>query len=171
MTNNLIVYFSHDKQNYVSGTIKELEIGNTKVIAQKINKMIESDLFEIKPLHDYPYDYYECTKISKQELNNNQRPKILNIVSHIEQYDNIYLGFPSWWGTMPMCVWTFLESYDLTNKNIYPFCTHEGSGFGNSINDLKKLCPNSNIKTGFVTYGSQVQHTDKQIKEWLKEEK
>ena len=166
---NLIVYFSHDKENYVNGEIKVLDIGNTKVVAQKIQHLINGDLFEIKPLHDYPDIYHECTKQAKKELHDNARPKVKNIVSHIEEYDNIYLGFPNWWSTMPMCVWTFLESYDLSGKNIYPFCTHEGSAMGQSEKDIKKLCPNSIIHQGLPIKGSQVNECDEIIKQWIKE--
>ena len=100
----LIVYFSHNHENYVNGQIQNLKVGNTKVVALKMQKMLGADIFEIKPLHDYPYQYHECTELAKKELHENVRPKIKNIVSHIEQYDYIYLGYPSWWGTMPMCM-------------------------------------------------------------------
>ena len=166
---DLIVYFSHDKENYVNGEIKVLETGNTKIVANKIQEYTKGDLFEIKPLHDYPYIYKETTTLAKQERNENIRPKIKNLVSHIEDYQNIYLGFPNWWSTMPMCVWTFLESYNLKDKNIYPFITHEGSGFGNSLNDLRKLCPDSIINEGLAIKGSQVLNSDHKIKQWVKE--
>lgn len=169
MSKNLIIYFSHDKENYVTGQIKELEIGNTKVIAQKIRDRLNADIFEIIPLHEYPYQYKECTTLAKKEFKNNERPKVSNIISNIEEYDTIYLGYPNWWGTMPMCVWTFLETYDLSHKNIYPFCTHEGSGLGQSIEDIQRLCPQSYIKKGLAIYGSQVEISDQEIEKWLKE--
>lgn len=170
MKKSLVVYFSHDKENYVSGTIKKLEIGNTKVMANKIQKILDCDIFEIVPVDEYPYDYHECTKVAKRQLNNNERPELLNHVLNIDEYQNIYLGYPNWWLTMPMIVWTFLESYDLINKNIYPFCSHEGSGLGSSVNDIKTLCPSSNIKNGLAIYGSQVNQADSKIKKWLEEE-
>lgn len=167
--NSLIVYFSHDKENYVNGEIKVLDIGNTKVVAQKIQKIIGGDLFEIKPLHDYPYVYHDCTELAKKELNENARPKIQNIISHIEEYENIYLGYPNWWSTMPMCVWTFLDSYDLSGKNIYPFCTHEGSGMGCSEKDIEKLCPDTQVHKGIAIRGSQVLNSDENIRKWIEE--
>lgn len=170
MSKNLIVYFSHRKQNYVAGRIQELEVGNTEVIAKKLQKLLDADVFKIKPLHDYPFDYHECTEIAKKELSHQSRPKILNMISHIQDYQKIYLGYPNWWGTMPMCVWTFLESYDLSEKSIYPFCTHEGSGMGNSVADLQKLCPKISIHKGLAIYGSQVLQSDEIIEQWLNEE-
>ena len=164
---NLIAYFSHEKENYVDGEIKVLDIGNTKIIAQKIYKIINADIFEIKPLHEYPDTYHDCTALAKRELAQNARPKIKNIVSHIEEYDNIYLGFPNWWSTMPMCIWTFLESYDFSNKNIYPFCTHEGSGMGRSERDIETLCTTSQVHKGLAIRGSQVLNSDTHILQWL----
>ena len=169
MMKNLIVYFSHDKENYVNGDIKVLETGNTKVVALKLQEIIGGDLFEIKPLHEYPYVYRECTDLAQKELRENARPKIQNLVSHFEDYDNIYLGYPNWWSTMPMRVWIFLESYDLRGKNIYPFCTHEGSGMGKSEKDIQSLCPKSHVHKGLPIRGSQVLNSDEKIKSWIKE--
>lgn len=169
MKKSLIVYFSHRKENYVAGAIKDLKIGNTEVIAKKVQAIIGAELFEIHPLHEYPSKYDECTKLAKDELETNARPKIINIISHFEEYENIYLGYPNWWSTMPMCLWNFLESYDFTNKHIYPFCTHEGSGLGKSISDLNKICPNAIIHQGLDIFGSQVFDSDEKIFKWLKE--
>lgn len=169
MKKSLIVYFSHRKENYVASAIKDLKIGNTEVIAKKVQAIIGAELFEIHPLHEYPSKYDECTKLAKDELETNARPKIINIISHFEEYENIYLGYPNWCSTMPMCLWTFLESYDFTNKHIYPFCTHEGSGLGKSISDLNKICPNAIIHQGLDIFGSQVFDSDEKIFKWLKE--
>lgn len=166
----LIFYFSHNKENYFGGTIRSVEVGNTQIVAEKLQSMLDADIYQIKPLHEYPEKYDECTAIARKELDNNERPKIMNMVPYMEEYDTIYLGYPNWWGTMPMCLWTFLESYDLKGKKIYPFCTHEGSGLGNSINDLKKICSQSIIKKGLALKGSQVKQSDQKLKEWLKEE-
>jgi len=78
-------------------------------------------------------------------LHLNARPELTNTVENMESYDVIYLGYPNWWGTMPMAVFTFLESYDFSGKTIIPFCTHEGSGIGNSERDIKKLCPKAKV--------------------------
>lgn len=169
MSKNLVVYFSHDKENYVAGKIVKLDIGNTKVVAKKIQSIIGGDTFEILPLHEYPFEYHRCTEVAKKELESNERPKILNIVSHFEDYDNIFIGYPNWWSTMPMCMWTFLESYDFKSKHIYPFCTHEGSGLGQSVADIKKLCPQSIIHDALAIRGSQVNNSDDAIKKWLEE--
>ena len=165
---NLIVYFSHNKENYVSGNIVDLKEGNMKVIMTKLSGMIDADVFEIIPVNDYPRVYRECTDAAKREKNAGARPEIKNTVEHMEQYDCIYLGYPNWWGTMPMIVMTFLESYDFTGKHIYPVCTHEGSGMGSSERDLKKLCPSAVLHKGLAVYGSEAADCDQALRNWIK---
>ncbi len=83
-------------------------------------------------------------------------------------YDIVYLGYPNWWGTMPMAVWTFLEAYDFSGKTIVPFCTHEGSRMGNSEQDIKKLCPEATVLKGLPIKGSDVEKADKNIEAWIR---
>ena len=145
MSKSLIVYFSHNKENYFSGNIVNLEKGNVQVIA----------------------DYHECTSRASEELKNNARPQILDPLESIDEYDTIYLGYPNWWSTMPTIVMTFLESYDFTNKHIYPICSHEGSGMGRSESNLKKLCPNSIVHKGLSIHGSHVGECRQQLERWV----
>ena len=91
MSKNLIVYFSHDKENYVAGKIVKLDIGNTKVVAKKIQSIIGGDTFEILPLHEYPFEYHRCTEVAKKELENNERPKIYLILFLILKIMRIFL--------------------------------------------------------------------------------
>lgn len=169
MNKELVVYFSHNKENYFNGEIKYIEQGNTSIVANKIKNILDCDIFEIIPLHDYPINYNECTKQAKQELINNSRPIISNMLPSINEYDTIYLGYPNWWGTMPMIVKTFLESYDFTNINIHPFCTHEGSQMGHSVKDLKEMLNSANICQGLAIRGSNVFNCDDELKKWLGE--
>jgi len=87
----------------------------------------------------------------------------------MDDYNVIYLGYPNWWNTFPMAVFTFLESYNFSGKTIIPFCTHEGSGMGRSENDIKKLCPDTTVLPGFAVYGSMVASADDDLMAWLKE--
>ena len=156
MSKNLIVYFSRIDEQYSVGNIKK---GNTAIIAEIIAGKIGGDLFEIKVVHDnYPKGYIALTEYAQQEKRNNARPEIQGIVENFSEYDTIFIGYPNWWGDMPMPVYTFLESYNLSNKNIYHFCTHEGSG------GVKK--------DGFAIYGHTAQNdkfeADKKVSEWLK---
>lgn len=89
-------------------------------------------------------------------------------ISNLDEYETIFLGYPNWWGTFPMAVFTFLESYDLSNKTIIPFCTHEGSSFGRSLRDLKRIYPQVEILEGFSVRGSSVKDAQKDVEKWLK---
>ncbi len=163
----LIAYFSHRGNNYVNGKVTYLETGNTEVVAQKIARIVEGDLFYIETKEPYPEAYDAVAKQASIEMREDARPQLKNTLDSIEAYDTIYLGFPNWCGTMPMVVWTFLESFDFTNKNIYAFCTHEGSSLGNSERDLRKLCPSAIHKQAIAIKGSSVHEADESIRQWL----
>lgn len=162
----LIAFYSRKGQNYVSGKIMNLSVGNTAVIAKMIYEFTDSDIFEIDTIKSYPIDYTETTRVAKVELKENARPELTEVVENMKQYDIIYLGYPNWWGTFPMAVFTFLESYDFSGKTIIPFCTHEGSGMGGE-SDIRDLCPNARIEKGIAIKGSTVLSADNMIKNWL----
>ena len=164
---SLIAYFSRKGNNYVEGRIRYLSVGNTEVIAKKIKLFTGSDLFKIDTVENYPEDYLEATEVAQDEKKLNARPELTDTVSDMDSYDVIYLGYPNWWGTMPMAVFTFLESYDFSGKTIIPFCTHEGSGIGTSERDIVKLCPGSKVLPGLAIPGSKVKNVDNWIKSWL----
>jgi flavodoxin len=164
---SLVVYYSRKGNNYVNGNIINLKIGNTSVAANYIKEITEADLFEIEPVNDYPEDYNECTKVAQAELKNNERPRLTKYLDNIDSYEVIYIGYPNWWGTMPMPVYTLLESLDFSNKIIMPFCTNEGSGMGHSENDIKKICPNSNVMKGLAINGTSVKDSKSKIESWI----
>lgn len=161
-----VVFFSHTGQNYSNGSIVNLTTGNTAVVAEKIAALAGAAVFELKTKHDYPFIYRECTEMAQSELRANSRPKLVKTID-VGEYDTIALGYPNWWGTMPMAVFTFLESQNLSGKTILPFCTHEGSGMGRSEADIRKLCPNSDIRRGLAIHGSAVSEADAAVKAWL----
>ncbi|MFX0102487.1 MAG: flavodoxin, partial [Candidatus Hodarchaeota archaeon] len=94
--------------------------------------------------------------------------ELLNNIADMGTYDLIFLGYPNWWGTMPMAVYTFLESSDFSGKMIVPFCTHEGSGLGRSVKDIKKCCPRAEIKNASPFRGSSVKNASDDVEKWLK---
>ena len=153
----LIAYFSRKGNNYVNGKIENLPIGNTEVIAKMIQDIIGGDLFHIKTVQSYPEDYNETIEVAKKELNNDSRPALSNDLSNIDSYEVVFLGYSNWWGTIPMAICTFLESFDFEGKKIIPFCTHEGSGLGNSVEAIKKLCKRSIVNHSTAFYGRNVQ--------------
>jgi flavodoxin len=165
----LIAYFSRPGNNYVGGSIMNLPVGNTEVVAKMIREMTGGDLFHIEPVNAYPADYTETTEVAKKELQTKARPKLTHSVKDIASYDLIFLGYPNWWGTMPMLVFTFLEGYDLSKKTIAPFCTHEGSGLGHSIADIRKVCPHSTVLDGIAIRGSDVKNAQDIVTGWLRQ--
>ena len=165
---SLIAYFSRKGNNYVGGSIVELSIGNTEVIAKKLQKLTGSDLFQIKTMKTYPDDYTEATNIAQAEKRENARPELTAKVEDMDSYDVIILGYPNWWGTIPMAVLTFLEAYDFSGKTIVPYCTHEGSGMGSSEQDIKKACPHATVLSGLAIRGGSVHNADKDVTTWLR---
>jgi flavodoxin len=145
----------------VSGNIVNLTVGNTEVAAIMIQKITGNDMFHIEAVKPYPKDYNEATKVAQEEIRKNARPELIDKVDDMDSYDVIFLEYPNWWGTMPMSVFTFLETYDFSGKTIIPFCTHEGSGLGRNESDIKKLCPGAKVKKGFPIRGGSVQGAEK----------
>jgi flavodoxin len=168
-TKGLIAYFSRAGNNYVAGDIVNLPVGNTEVAANMIRKLTGSDIFQIDTVKAYPEDYHETTDVAKQELRQNARPELSGRVDNMADYSLIYLGYPNWWGTMPMAVFTFLEEYDFAGKTIIPFCTHEGSGMGHSESDIRKVCPDASVLKGLPIRGGGVQRAENDIADWLRE--
>ena len=166
---NLIAYYSRCGQNYVNGDIKNLARGNTEVIAEMIQKHVGGELFEIDTVNPYPIDYNECIAVAKDELHKKARPDLKNYLDSISDYDVIYLGYPCWWGLPPMAVFTFLEHYDWSGKIIRPFSTHEGSGLGGSISQIKKACPNATVKAGLAIHGADAARSEAAVINWLKQ--
>jgi len=168
MSKILIAYFSRAGGNYVNGSIMNLEIGNTEVAAKMIENITGGELFKIDPLKAYSNDHMTCIEEAKRDLQADARPELKEYLDSIDEYDTIILGYPNYWGTMPMQVFTFLEKYDFTGKVILPFCTHEGSGLGSSERDLKRLCPSADIHKGLSIQGGNVRKSEKDIIRWLK---
>lgn len=149
----LIAYFSHT--------------GNTRTIANQIHDVAGGDLFEIKTVDPYPEEYEAVVEIAKKELNEGYKPPLATHVENIDSYDVIFLGYPNWWGTMPMAVETFLTEHDLSGKTVIPFCTHNGSGLGSSVIDIKNLCPEATLLEGLAVRGSAVKDAQSQVAEWI----
>lgn len=168
MSKTLIVYYSRKGENYCNGSIRNLKKGNTEIAAEFIQKAVGGDLFEIDTVNTYSTDYTECTKEAMAELKANARPELKEMPQSIDDYDTIFIGYPNWWGTMPMAMFTFLESFDFSGKSIVPFCTNEGSGLGSSVKDLKKVCNTASIKTGLSIHGTETANSESTIANWAK---
>jgi len=168
MAKTLIAYFSHAGQNYSHGGIRELPVGNTEVVAKKIHALIDSDLFYIDTVQKYPDDHMEKIEMAKREFNENARPALTAHVENMDGYETVIVAFPNWWTTMPMAVFTFLESYNFSGKTVCPLITHGGSGFSNSLKDIKRLCPGAVITEGLAINGDNAAACGREVEKWLK---
>ena len=163
----LVAFFSRAGENYAVGHIEK---GNTHVVAEMIAAETGGDLFHIEPVTPYPDDYTECTEVAKRELNAKARPAIKGDIK-AEDYDIIFIGYPNWWGDMPMPVYTFIEKHGWQGKNVIPFCTHEGSGLSGTENKLKAACQGATVLKGLAVRGATAQNKREQarqsVKNWL----
>ena len=165
---NLIVYYSRKGENYVNGSIVKLDKGNTERVAEFVQKAVGGDLFEIETVRKYSDSYMTCIEEAKDELRAGARPELKAYPESLDGYDTIFVGYPNWWGTMPMCVYTFLERYDLTGKKIVPFCTNEGSGMGSSERELKKICKGATVASGLSIHGAEAAKSEDKVAAWAK---
>ena len=167
-SNMLVAYFSLAGEQYGVGVIEE---GNTSIIAHMIAEQTGADLFEIEAATPYPTSHSELLDLSRQEMANNARPEIAGTVNNMDDYDTIFIGYPNWWGDMPMIVYNFLESYDLSGKTIVPFCTHGGSGLSNTESTIADITGGT-MKDGFAIPGTTAQNdrdtAKSEVIEWLK---
>lgn len=168
MSKVLVAFYSRANENYVNGQIKNLKVRNTEIAANEIANLTNADMFKIEQVNPYSDNYNECISQAQDDQRKNARPELKKYPERIDEYDVIYLGYPNYWSTMPMAVFTFLEHFDFGNKIIKPFCTHEGSGMGSSINDIKKLCPNAKVEKGLAIHGGSVERSQKDIENWVK---
>lgn len=165
---NLIAYYSRAGENYLSGSLKVIKKGNTEVIAEAIKGAVGGEMFKIEQKTPYSEKYNECIDEAIKDQRANARPKVIGLPDNIDKYDVVYLGYPNYWGTMPMAVFTFLESFDFSGKTIIPFCTHEGSGIGSSEKDIRRLCPSAKVEDGSAIFGSKALSSVGEIGKFLK---
>lgn len=167
MSKTLVAFYSRAGENYFGGNMKMLEVGNTEVAAKMIKDLTDADIFKIQQMNEYDIGYDKCVQQAKEDKNANIRPALKEKLASVADYDVIYLGYPNYWGTMPMAVFTFLESLDFAGKTIKPFCTHEGSGMGSSEADIERLCPTAKVASGLAIKGSKVNSARENIEKWL----
>lgn len=144
---------------------------NTRTLAELIQARVGGDMFHVTTKKPYPADYRATTDAARAELDGNARPELAATISpeDMRRYDVVFLGYPSWWGTMPMAMFTFLEQYDLAGKTIVPFCTHEGSGLGRGPADIGRLSPGATVGQGFAARGGQVGGARNDVDAWLRQ--
>ena len=166
--NILVAYFSRADENYNVGTIDK---GNTQIVAEFIADEVGADSFQIETVTPYPADYDDCCDVAKQEQADKARPEIQGGVENMEQYVIVFLGYPIWWGDMPMAVYTFMDSYDFSDKVVIPFNTHEGSGESGTYSAIGSYLPNAQVLDGMAIQGKTAQEfnsdTQQAVRDWL----
>ena len=165
---NLILYYSRKGENYVNGSTQTISKGNTERVAEFIQKAVGGDLFEVEPVRNYSASYMTCIKEAQAEQRAGERPAVKRMPENLGDYDTIFIGYPNWWGTMPMFMFTVLDAFDWTGKTIVPFCTNEGSGLGSSERDIKASCPGATVLSGISIHGGSVASAEKQVAAWAK---
>ncbi len=175
----LVVYFSMPETNNPNNmttdeanstvVIDGKVLGNTQYVALLIQENTGADIFRLEPKIPYPTDHSTLVDLVKKERTENARPELAKSVDNLEQYDIIFLGYPNWWGDMPMIIYSFLDNYDLSGKIIIPFNTHGGSGFSNTISTIAKLQPNAKVeKNGFTVSRNSVDKAKNDVIDWLR---
>lgn len=165
----LVAFFSRTGENYAVGHIEQ---GNTHIVAEMIASATGGTLFRIEPATPYPDDYRACTEVAQREKRSKARPALVGDIA-AEEFDIIFLGYPNWWGDLPMCIYTFLEQHDWQGKVVIPFCTHEGSGLSDTENRLRTACRGASVLNGLAVRGFVAQNerekARKLVLEWLKQ--
>lgn len=165
----LVAFYSRADENYFGGSMKYIEVGNTEKAAKMIAELTGADLFKIEQKVPYAADYNTCIAQAKKDKQEDSRPELVSLPKNLDDYDEIYLGYPNYCGTMPMAVYTFLDSFDFTGKKIYPFCTHEGSGLSGTEQDIRKSAKGAVVKKGLAIHGSCVDSSRAVLEKWIEE--
>lgn len=177
--NILIAYFSVpenvdtdgiDANSGASIVVKNKDVlGNMQYMAMTIQEAIGGELFRVETTEEYPLEHETLVNQAKEEQNEDARPELATHIENVEQYNIIFLGYPNWWGDMPQPLYTFLEEYDFSGKTIIPFNSHGGSGFSNTIEEIKKLQPNATVKDdGLSISRNDVADSEQEITDWAK---
>ena len=176
--NTLVVYFSMPETTDPDNMTEEEAnstvvvdgqvLGNTQYVAYIIQENIGADIFRIEPTVPYPTEHDTLVELAAEEQDNNARPAIKESIENLEQYDTVFVGYPNWWGDMPMILYSFFDQYDFSGKTIIPFNTHGGSGFSNTISNIAALEPNAQVnEDGFSVSRNNVQEAEPDIIAWL----
>ena len=143
--------------------------GNTGVVADMIAQATGADLFSIRTVEQYPDTYDATIDQGQQEQSDGARPELATHLENLDSYDTIFLGFPNWWGDMPMAVYTFLDEVDFTGKTVIPFVTSGGSGFSNTISTIQQMEPQATVQEGLSIGASSATGAQQQVESWLSE--
>lgn len=152
-SNILVLYFSMS--------------GNTEAVANIIHDEVGGDIIKLETVETYPEDYNDLVDYAQEEQRDNARPELSTTIENIEEYDTIFLGYPNWWGDMPMPIYTFLDNYDLSGKTIAPFITHGGSGLSGTPENIQEEEPDATVTEGLAINGDDAENSQSEVRDWL----
>ena len=159
---SLIIYFSRADENYAVGYIEK---GNTEIVAEYVQEFTNGDLFKVEPLVPYAKDYQTCIKEAEERIGN---APIKEKLHDISQYEVIYIMTPIYWGTLAPELETAIKDLDFTGKIIRIITTHEGSGLGRVVEDVKKICKNAIVLNDAIAIrGKEAKNSKSRIEEWI----
>ena len=162
MSKSLIIYFSRADENYAVGYIDK---GNTEIVAEFVQELTGADVFKVEPEVPYAKDYSTCIQEAKQRIGN---APIKEILTDISEYDTVFVMSPIYWGTYAPEMETALKGLDFSGKRVRVISTHEGSGLGSMVRDVKKICKGAAVdKNGLAIKGSQAKSSKQKVAEWL----
>ena len=164
MNKSIVIFFSHAGDNYAVGNI---EVGNTKIVADYISEITGADQFEIVT---HKYDgmaYKPLIELAQEEADNGELPPYEGEAPDLSQYDIVFIGGPVWWGTYPQVMFTLFRDINLDGKTVIPFTTHEGSGLANCVSDVKAAFPGATVKGEFAIYGHEVRTGRAKVEKWI----
>ena len=175
----LIVYFAYGENAPLSdgvdaSTSASIQLradgtltGNTGLVADMIAEATGGELFSILTAEQYPDNYNDTIDVGQTEKGANARPELSSQLDNLDSYDTVFLGFPNWWGDMPMAVYSFLDDYDLGGKTIVPFVTSGGSGFSGTIQAIENAEPDATVLEGLSLRDSRSPQAADDVTDWL----
>ena len=163
--NKIVIFFSHAGDNYSVGNI---EVGNTKIVADYITEIKGADQFEIVTNKYDGMAYMPLIELAKEEANKGELPPYEGTAPDLSQYDTVFIGGPVWWGTYPQVMFTLFKDINLDGKTVIPFTTHEGSGLASCASDVKKAFPKAKVTGEFSIYGHEGRTGKAKVEKWLK---
>ena len=173
----LIAYFSWADNAEITGEVDAVaspsvtEPGHVAQLASWVQEETDGDLFSIQVTEPYSSDWDECLERANQERSENARPALTATVDHIEDFDVVFLGYPNWWYGAPMALLSFIEENDLSDKQIYLFCSHGTGGLAGSVEDIQAVLPESAVLSEqvFDVYEEDAAASQADIQSWLEE--
>ncbi len=173
----LVAYFSWADNAVIDGEVDAVAspsvtaLGNVQQLAQWVSERTGGDLFSIQVTEPYSSDWDACLERANQERAEDARPELTASVEQLERYDTVFLGYPNWWYGVPMALLSFLEENDLSDKQVYLFCSHGTGGLASSVEQIDEALPDSTAlsENVFDVYEEDASSSQQDILAWLEE--